>query len=177
MQGFIREINTHASYRILCVSERSDSVKMWNIYSQNHQGIVLRIFPSLKKDSKFSLFRKVEYRAKRPPLYDDTLSFLENGLFGNQNTARTKSLESIIYTKTLEWEHEKEYRLAIPVPDGIDWNTMPYHPEEIAELCLGAKMNDTIKREVIDLAKAVNPEIGIFQSIIEANGQISFRKQ
>ena len=40
-------------------------------------------------------------------------------------------LEKIIYAKTLEWEHESEYRLAILLRQGEVWNTLAYHPEEI----------------------------------------------
>jgi hypothetical protein len=177
-KGFIAEINEFMqSYRVLCVSEKNNSFIMWKIYAQNHQGIVLRILPNLKKDSKYSLFRKVEYRAKRPTMYDDAISFLENSLFGDQVGDRKKSLDRIIYTKTLDWEYEQEQRLVIPVNNGQDWNTMPYHPEEIAELYLGAKMNDSIKSEIIDLAMALNPDIGIFQSVIDIDSRILLQIQ
>src|SRR5205807_1411446 len=144
--------------RILCVSELKDSERMWMRYAQGHEGIVLRITPSVKKDSKYQLFRKVEYREARPPLYESALSFLERSMFGDQEKNRKATLKQIVYTKTREWEYEKEYRLSIPII-GQDWNVMPYHPEEITELYLGLKMTDETKIEMIDLAEAVNPKI------------------
>jgi hypothetical protein len=114
-------------YRVLCVSDSVNSLKMWNLYSQNGEGISLRITPSsdLKKDSAFKLFRKVEYAAVRPPLFNDVLSFIEESLFGDLRKREKRILENIIYTKTKEWEHEREYRLVIPMHE----NTLPYHSE------------------------------------------------
>lgn len=67
-QAFIEKINEFMQgYRVLCVTRHKDSERMWTEYAQNHEGIVLRIEPCLEKDSKFQLFRRVEYRASRPP--------------------------------------------------------------------------------------------------------------
>jgi hypothetical protein len=176
-QASIKDINNFLQgYRVLCVSEKIDSEIMWDTYAQYHQGIALRIVPNMEKDSKFTRFQKVSYRAERPPLYDDALSFLKGSLFGDQEKDKRTLLEKIIYTKTLKWEHEKEYRLAIPIIDGKNWNLMPYHPEEITELYLGAEIRDNAKRDIVGLAKSLNPNISIFQSRIHADKNISFYK-
>lgn len=68
-------------------------------------------------------------------VYDSTLSFLEDAIFGDQEKSRKAILDKIVYAKTREWEYEREYRLAIPIhADGHDWNTLSYQPEEITEL-------------------------------------------
>jgi hypothetical protein len=80
----IDEINQFMQdFRVLCVTAHRDSERMWTGYAENHQGIALRITPNVAKDSKFQRFRCVEYHASRPPLYDDTLGFLEGSLFGD----------------------------------------------------------------------------------------------
>jgi len=67
----IEELNEFfQGYRILCVCGRIDSVKIWDLYAENHKGIALRILPNEEKDSKFKLFRKVEHRERMPCLYD-----------------------------------------------------------------------------------------------------------
>src|SRR5258705_11873985 len=115
-------------YRILCVSELNDSSRMWEGYAQSNEGIVLRIVPNVQKDSKFQLFRRVEYQDSRPPLYESALSFLEGSIFGDQEKKRKAMLDKIVYAKTREWEYEEEYRLAIPIhADRQDWNTLSYH--------------------------------------------------
>jgi hypothetical protein len=175
---FIKEINQFMQgYRVLCVTTHKDSEKMWMGYAQNHEGIVLRIEPNVEKDSKFQRFFPVQYRASRPSLYDQTLAFLENALFGDQVATRRAMLDKIIYSKTLEWKHESEYRLVIPLRQGErEWNTMPYHPEEITELYLGLTMAKGNKDEIISKARAVNPNIAIFQASRGPNQTLTFQR-
>jgi hypothetical protein len=175
---FVEEINEFMQgYRILCVSELNDSSRMWERYAQSNEGVALRIVPNVKKDSKFQLFRRVKYQDSRPPLYDSTLSFLEGSIFGDQEKKRKAILDKIVYAKTREWEYEKEYRLAVPIhADGQDWNTMPYHPEEITELYLGHKITTESKDEIIRLAHTVNPEISIFETQCGSDGKLSFHQ-
>lgn len=162
-------------WRVLCVTTHKDSEKMWSGYARNHTGIALRIEPNIEKDSKFQKFAPVVYQAKRPPLYDDTLEFVAGGLFGDRNARSMAMMNKIIYAKTLAWQHEGEYRLAIPIaPNEEPWNTLPYHPEEITELYLGAAMADADKQDVIAKAKAVNSQIKVFQTKKDDEGRINF---
>lgn len=147
-------------FRVLCATTHRNSDEMWERYADRRRGVVLRIEPSLAKDSKFRLFRPVVYREKRPPLYDDTLDFISHGLFGDQEAQHKATIEKIIYAKTLEWQYENEYRLAIAVRKSErPWNTLPYHAEEITELSLGRAMTDQDKEEVVRLALATNPKM------------------
>ena len=120
--------------------------------------------------------RPVQYRASRPPLYDDTLSFLEGSLFGDQLAIIREMVGKVTYAKTLEWEHESEYRLAVPVLEDEDWNTMRYHPEEITELYLGLGMSKENKDKIVGMAKEVNLDIAIFQTFRDAHETLTFQK-
>jgi hypothetical protein len=55
----------------------------------------------------------VIHRKKRPPLQEDTLEFIAGSLFGDQEARLKAMIERIVYAKTLKWEHQSEYRLAI----------------------------------------------------------------
>lgn len=165
-EAFVTEINEFLQgYRVLCVTTHKDSEKMWSDYAENHKGVVLRIEPSLDKDSKFQLFRPIIYQDKRPPFYEDTLEFIAGSLFGDQEARLKTIVEKIVYTKTMTWAHESEYRLAIPLRQNEEaWNTLSYHSEEITELYLGAAMEQSDINEIIAMARAVNPNIKIFSS-------------
>jgi Protein of unknown function (DUF2971) len=178
-RDFIAEINLFMQgWRVLCVSTLRDSERMWIRYADEHKGIVLRILPNLGKDSKYQLFRPVVYRERRPSLYESASSFQESSLFGDQQAQIKKLLETIIYSKTLEWEYECEYRFAIPLGSGEkDWNLMPYHPEEISELYMGAKATEEQKAEFAELARGVNPQISVFEAFHDQSGKLSFRSQ
>jgi hypothetical protein len=148
---------------------------MWISYAENHKGIALRIEPNLGKDSKFQLFRPVIYRETRPPLYEDTLDFVADSLFGNRELRLKETFERIVYAKTLAWEHESEYRLAIPMDkDEEPWNTLPYHPEEITELYLGLAMEKANMDEIQNAARAINPAIAILKAKRSKDGKLDF---
>jgi hypothetical protein len=172
----VKEINEHMQgWRILCVTTNKDSQRMWSEYAEGHKGVVLRIEPNVAKDSKFQLFKPVIYREKRPPLYDDTMEFIAGGLFGNLEARVRSIMEKIIYAKTLKWQHECEYRLAIPLgKDEKPYDTLAYHPEEITEMYLGVAMDEKDKHEIIAMAKAVNPAIAIYQARLVAENEIAF---
>jgi hypothetical protein len=176
-EAFVKVINDDMQRcRVLCVSTNNRSEPMWWGYAQQHQGVVLRIDPCIEKKSKFELFRPVEYRASRPSLYDHTLDFLEGALFADQE-ARIKAMrDKIIYSKTLKWQLESEHRLVIPLPEGEDWNTLPFHPEEITELYLGLAITKDNKNEIALKAKKINPNIAIFQAFRGLDISLSFQK-
>jgi DUF2971 family protein len=174
--AFVDETNQQMqAFRILCVSECNLSEEMWKRYAEDHKGIVLRITPNVAKDSKYQLFAPVAYRDSRPALYDSVLDFQEGSMFGDQQERIHQTMRKIIYTKTLPWSYEREHRLAIPLKEGEDWNIMPYHPEEISELYLGANQPSAVKADIVKLAQAVNPEIKIFDMACDKNGKLTFR--
>jgi len=178
-RDFVAGINLFMqNWRVLCVSTLNNSEKIWVHYAEDHQGIVLRIVPNLDKDSKFQMFAPVVYREKRPSLYESAAIFQEDSLFGDQQARLKKSMDTIIYSKTLDWQHENEYRLAIPLGHGErDCNTLTYHPDEIAELYLGAKMTTESKAEIVGLAQAINSNIKVFEMFHDENGQLQARPQ
>jgi hypothetical protein len=158
-------------YRVLCVSSHLHSERMWSEYAEGHRGVVLRVKANEKKDSKFSLFRPVDYREHRPALYDQTLDFIAGSLFGDQQAHRLAMLDRIIYSKTLQWQHESEYRLAIPLgQDEAPWDTLPFHSEELTELYLGSQTPPDSAAEIVSLALRLNPKIAVFQAMWNADG-------
>ncbi len=175
---FLDDLNDFLQgYRVLCVTDNKASLRMWKSYAANHTGVVIRITPNEAKDSKFKLFRKIDYVQARPTLYQSVREFFEDGLFGDQGEKYRMILDKIIYAKTLEFEFEKEYRLAVPLgPTEADYNTLLYHPEEVSELYLGKKMAKADKMQITALAKLRNPEIRIFQSSVDDLGKIVFQE-
>jgi hypothetical protein len=173
---FVDEINEHLqSYRVLCVTHNLYSVRMWEEYAKNYTGIALKIRPNLAKDSKFKLFKEVRYQDKRPALHENPTKFIEDSLFGDKEKIIARCLNEIVYTKTREWEHEEELRLAMPILTHEEpWNTLPYHPEEIVELYLGHEVEKLVEDEVVSSAKSRNPNIKIYRSRLLKNDKLVF---
>jgi hypothetical protein len=173
---FVAEINAFMQgFRILCVSSRKDSERMWDRYAEGHRGIVLKISPNIDKDSKFQCFLPVAYQVCRPTFYESAEAFLESGLFGDQLARLKDAMDKIVYAKTLEWEYENEYRLAIPVHGDTDWDTLSYHPEELSELYLGANAPNNWKAEIVALAESINPDIAVYEMFYNGNGNLLSR--
>lgn len=174
--SFIEDLNEFLqSYRVLCVTHNLYSTRMWEEYAKNHSGIALKIRPNLSKDSKFQLFQEVRYQDKRPALYKDPEKFIEDSFFGDREQVIARCLNEIIHTKTKEWEHEEEYRLAIPILDHEEpWNTLPYCPEEITELYLGAEIESLVESEVVSSARTRNPNIKVYRARLLKNDKLVF---
>lgn len=177
-EAFVKEINDFMQgHRVLCVTTDKASDRMWKEYAKDSQGIVLRIEPSLSKDSKFQKFAPVIYQEKRPAIFPRTLDYAKEVLFGDHLARARESMDGIIYAKTNDYKFESEYRLAIPLGEGEeDYRVLGYHPEEITELYLGSAMTEADKKEVVSMAKAVNPNIAVFQAKREGEGLITFDK-
>jgi hypothetical protein len=130
--------------------------------------------------AKFQKFKPVTYQEKRPSIYEKTLDFAKEGLFGDQTARARSTLDRIIYAKTKDYEFEREYRLAIPLgEEEEDYRTLPYHPDEVTEVYLGASMTAADRADLIARGgKAVNPKISVFQAKRVAkrgnSGDISF---
>lgn len=172
----LKDINTFLqNYRVLCVSTDINSDRMWKKYAENHQGIAIRIMPAKGKNSNFVCFKKIKYVEKRPPLFENIETFLEQALFDDHDI-NLQALNNIIYTKTKDWEYESEYRLAVPLLQyEQSWNTRPYHPEEIIELYLGANISEEHREKCIRLARTHNPKIDIFKIDTCQNDYVSFK--
>jgi hypothetical protein len=173
----VKEVNEFMqNWRVLCVTTHRSSERMWANYAEDHKGIALRVEPNVNEDSKLQCFRPVVYLANRPPLHENTQEFLAACLFGDKGEYYKSTLEKIIYAKTLEWQHEGEYRLAIPLqPDEEPWNTLAYYPEEITELYLGAAMADADRSDILEKANALNPRMAVFQAALVEDGKIIFK--
>lgn len=175
-QTHIAEINEFMQgYRVLCVSIYKDSERMWTKYAEKHKGVCLRIQPNIAKDSKFQLFRPVIYRQKRPPLFENTLEFCAGFLFGDHKARIKEIVERIIYAKTLEWQDEGEYRLAIPNFEYEElWDTLPYQPEEITELYLGLEIEKSDIEDIVGKARDVHLDIAIYRAYRNTGGKLVF---
>ncbi len=123
----------------------------------------MRLVPNVERDSVLRLMSSVTYQELRPSLYENTLDFISNSLFGDQQADRMKMLQRVIYTKTLRWHHEGEYRVAVPIGEGErPWNTLRFHADEIAEVHLGLGLSDIDRTVIRTIATRLNPATRIF---------------
>ena len=99
---------------IFCSTVDSNNLLMWAHYADQHRGAVVELTPSVERDSALLVSREVHYTEIRPFLYDDPIDMITRGLTMAPEEAAGKIFDRLIYTKSAEWEYEKEWRLHIP---------------------------------------------------------------
>ena len=175
--------NKYSNYRdelwICCLTKKFNSILMWSYYN-NHEGVCIGL--NMDKVSQClgaqygltvtSYAREVQYKnaIEKPNFYRDKEDF-----FNYQ-----------VYTKAKAWEHEQEVRLFIYEPSprfmGLLSNSKDRNKYDNKELktfvkltaeCfesiyLGIKISTEDKKDIIQKARALNPNIKIYQMEIDA---------
>ena len=137
---------------ILSLSKTKRNLAMWAYYALNHQGFVIGFdhnHPYFHTNGLRDLWdvKKVEYSCRRPA----------------RTLVNSHEIDNI-FTKSLYWKNEKEYRIikmlsladsVIPIREGYPVCLFKFPPEAVKEVVLGEKIDAvTIK----NLKKALQNE-------------------
>ncbi|WP_375460013.1 DUF2971 domain-containing protein [uncultured Enterovirga sp.] len=151
------------SMAVFCATHDRANLLMWAHYAEQHRGVVLGLRPNIERDSFLRLLRPVEYTDARPKFYPPM-----NGQSPLDTTSRTQLdafFRRMIYSKSTHWSYEREERIHVPwaVPEGRDAVYYSYHPDELAEVCLGCRATDDFKVEICKEARRVNAHVSLFE--------------
>lgn len=117
--AFKNFLNLRDNIYVLSLTSKNDSILMWSYYGQEHKGFCFEI----EIDDYDSTLEKVEYCKDRPTtplttLMNDFCGQLCIKNMSHDDTEGIAILNEIAFkpyiTKSLEWQHEDEYRLLIP---------------------------------------------------------------
>lgn len=129
-------IDMSEKFRVLCLTHQHDNILMWSYYSQSHQGYCFQLsYQNLIDEIKridvsgLCIYGKLNYNQKRPAQKSKVNYFSFTDL---------KFYIDAIFTKYLEWKHEKEYRFVI-ISQQLTNDFVPVQVsiEKIYEGCLG----------------------------------------
>ena len=162
-------------FGVFCFAENPDNLPMWAHYADNHEGVCYRF------DLSQHVFRALD-GSKRPPCFPFT--FL--GKVAYRKKYRTLSpesfkpgneeyLRSLFLSKSDMWEYEGEWR-AIMRPRSYwreEWAHTPHNRRELYQgpgehrleqgllsgVILGVRMCDSLKRNVVEMARKGGVEI------------------
>lgn len=159
----------------LCLSESYDQILMWSHYATNHQGIALGIDPRAG-GSAFSVLCPVEYRHDYPARTDAKL--LADRFLGRPDREAengANELKAMMFTKSAHWSYEREWR-AIRSHDGdptgdhrdydINSQLVELPAGAFGAIYVGCKAERAFADEVVNLARALNPNINAFSTRI-----------
>lgn len=166
---------------ICCLSKVFDSLLMWSYYN-SHKGVCIGL--NMEKVAKYlntshgmmvaNSGYEVQYRdiIKKPDYFRNMTDIFHYQMF----------------TKGIDWKHEKEVRLFILKPSPR-YMTLPYQPEDPNEIIdrkemrvypkigkecfesiyLGVNIDKNDRENIIEIAKKINPDIKIYQMKINPN--------
>ncbi len=153
-----------ASDAIFCASLDPSNLLLWSHYANQHSGVVLEFKPNIDKDSIFTLLRNVQYSNKRPVLYESPSDFVYKALGARKNDVIRKYLNECTFTKSPEWEYEKEVRVSIAafLPKNCKYKLLRFHEDELVGLYFGCRTNVDAKEKLLKLANMKYPQIKKF---------------
>lgn len=149
--------------RVFSVSEKKDNILMWAHYSNKHEGIVLklRVLPEL--DNPLCAASPVIYREK-PPTFFSIKDWIDD-IIGIREIDHMKLSWEYAYIKSNIWAYEQEWRVwdILPQKEKKLYYYQRLYPEEIEAVYFGCRTSEQNRKEIMNLAREINPEILFFQ--------------
>lgn len=123
--------------KVLCQSEVSDSLLMWAYYAEQHKGVVLSFKAHADLGSPWQTARPIVYSRDMPRLCDG--EFLSDMSAGLAMLDVSTVFDALVYTKAIEWAHEREWRLQAGdgwYPDA-PYEDVPFHERDLDSVIFG----------------------------------------
>lgn len=162
---------------VACFSAVNNRHDMWGNYADKHRGAALEFSP-VSHDSIFGICREVIYSDKRPRLYENAATFVEQYFSAKEDVAAS-FLFRLIDTKSCNWQQEREYRLVIPglVSPTVDHLDVKWHAVDLTAIYIGSQATETEASEYLNAGKAVNSEASVYQAKLPSSGyELSFQR-
>lgn len=147
--------------KVLCLSERRDSVLMWSHYAQSHEGVVFELACIPEVDSVWGAAMPVTYSDVMPPAFNDE-SLIRLGS-GRGHSSPHELLNKFVTAKAQDWAYEREWRVVLHFTDASQrTQDIRFSPKELAAIYLGCRMSDDHKKEIAAKIRNNYPSTKIF---------------
>ena len=153
--------------KILCLTQAPENLLMWTHYAGHHTGAVLRFRDVPGFDSPWSEARQVNYLAEMPMMADEEL--LSDIMSGRASFDVATLLQRIIYTKSLPFAYEQEWRISSGHgrnPQAA-FEDIPFGSEELDAVILGARMSAGDRQVVGQIVRSRYPHAELQQAELD----------
>ncbi len=143
------ELNNDGSLRCFCLTENDMSTLMWAHYGDSYKGCMLGFQHIDELSTPFASAEKVQY-SDETPIIGSAVDFY---LYGPNKKQNKDTRLAIYYTKSEDWEYEKEWRV-IYKPKVIDdkpYTDFKFYPLELASITFGLKLDRKNKHQILSL--------------------------
>jgi hypothetical protein len=140
-----------SSVKILCMSARPDNTLMWSHYAGNHSGVVLRFKSIPELDTPYGMAKPVNYVGEVPPLLSEEQ--LADIFAGTGSIYEAGILDRTVYTKSLDWAYEDEWRLSTGTGRNPNepYEDCPFGGEEVDGVIFGLRTSGQEREEIAAL--------------------------
>jgi hypothetical protein len=164
------------NFRILCLCESHEKTSMWYHYAEEYKGVVIELNCSDDLDSAWLLAEPIKYVNSIPEI--STAKGWAKLMLMSKEQIVKKLIAICSYTKTPDWEYEKEWRVASfkrPYETGTtsDYN---FNYNELKSIYFGPLIDPEVRDEIIQLSTEVAPHILLFNTEIGMGRSFKFNQ-
>lgn len=153
-----------SSIKVLCLTDSPKNQLMWAYYADSNKGAVLRFENVAELDSPYKTARPINYRTEVPMLFDE--EGISNTLSGLTKTDPQEIFETLIYTKSAAWSHEREWRICSG--DGRNKDAphedIRFGTRELTGVIFGCRMPNDQKHSLSEIIKKSYPHTQLLQA-------------
>lgn len=140
-------------FGVLSLSEVAASSLMWSHYGAQHRGLIIGF------DSSHAFFRpKLELARLRKVTYsDERPRFALGALTTSDDEHTTQTVEALLFSKSVEWAYEREWRMIMPFDDAAQFphrivnercHLFAMPPDAITCVVIGARADESLAAAV-----------------------------
>jgi hypothetical protein len=154
-----------ADSKILCLTEIPDSILMWAHYAERHHGLVLQFKAIPELDSAWGAARPVRYLNNMPRLLDN--DFLADMLSGRVSMDVKAIIHRLVYTKSVEWAYEREWRIFSGTGRNrlARYEDLHFSPHELDAAIVGTRMPEEDRAAFSSIVQRLYPHAQILQMV------------
>lgn len=134
-------------WRICCLSKLSLNGFMWSMYGNEHRGVCVEVEVEVDEDE----FCHYKDAGSNTPWFYGDIDYRKAPK--NIMYDKSDSIKRVLWTKSVQWEHEKEVRFVHKLSDN---ETSAYLPVKIKCIYLGKRMKDEDAQYIMKLCEASN---------------------
>lgn len=141
-------------YKVLCLSERNDSILMWSHYAANHTGVAIQFACLEETDSSWTIAQPIKYCERMPRFVDE--EELRALITGQAEPHREAIVERTIFSKAHDWQYEREWRVYRP-SDHTAIEFLEFNAPELSAIYFGCQSSKEDRERISTAALAINP--------------------
>jgi hypothetical protein len=146
--------------KVLCLSERCNSVVMWSHYAHLHEGVVFEFACVPELDSVWGAAMPVVY-SDMPSAFDDE-SIIRLGS-GQGHLSPGALVDKFVTAKAQDWAYEREWRVVLHLTDPNQrTQDIRFSPKELTAVYLGCRMSDEHRKQTAAKIREKYPDTKIF---------------